>query len=197
MLLQLKHLLKLRDPPAVIGATGQRITIPIGTREERGAPSPTTAKIAQLRKLGKRVTGAGVLAGERSYGERGVARVGVPSAIAHRSLRVAHADDQPSALAHALDSLSPRAALVVLPDDAPIQKWLTRMHRPRVQPPHHRARRPHARRSHTHAQAHPHTHPQARSVARAEQASSVRACRKRACYMKPWDSPRRVPAARR
>ena len=121
---QLRYLFKLNRPPAVIGARG-------GVSDDGrsgGEASPTAVAIAQLRREGKRTTSAAVRAGARSHGSRGVAGVQVPRSIIHRSLTVPDDAEQPRALHFALDTIRPRSALVVVPDEAPLRGWLERLH---------------------------------------------------------------------
>jgi hypothetical protein len=59
----------------------------------------------------------------RPTGARGVAGVRVPSAIDHRVHAVAAGESTVQAVSHALRAIGPKAALVVLPDDASLRSW--------------------------------------------------------------------------
>ena len=74
--------------------------------------------------LVQRESGRGAKWRANARGERGVAGVAVPAAILHRVLPVADDGAKPRAVAAALRALAPRAALVVLPDEAPLLRWV-------------------------------------------------------------------------
>lgn len=130
-----RHCRKLQHGP---------VTLPPVRRVQLVAVSATASNgvLSQLRTLfciGRRQLGVVGKAGTvddstggkkreaNSSGHRGVAGVAVPSNIAHRVVAVDTHGDKPRAVVATLLALQPRSALIVLPDEAPLLRWVAEL----------------------------------------------------------------------
>jgi hypothetical protein len=123
VLLQLRRLFRIQEgPPAVVGTDGEVRRVPHGMRD---APFRTSAREGKRgRTTASDAQPLGGLPAGRVHGLRGVAGVGVPTAIDHFVLTVDNGAEKASAVAEALGHLRPRSALVVLPNNAPVGRWV-------------------------------------------------------------------------